>query len=152
MTAQEVNPAVNMILPGAFFERTGSGQLYLMNPQCKYYPKLRWRLRDDKLWPYDRTSATFTGGTVVMALTQLSLWLLDRPRRPLHCFRRWAEYGLGDEQGFKLLDYLTASSYPLRTQCVFCGNEEASDWWSIKGEQTGPCCRGGECRKVSDGY
>lgn len=145
MTTTEVNPAVAMILPGARFERSEAGHLYLINPSDRYSPRLRWRLRSDRLWPHDRRSATFTGGTVVQALTQLSLWLNNWPRRPLRCWQAWCHHGLGDGRGPRLLEYLGHGSYPAWTGCIHCGAPDATDWWSLDGA-TGPCCRHRACR------
>lgn len=153
MTFAEVNPAVNMLLPGAAFTRLGSGLLYLATQPGDEKSQYRWRLRDDRLWPYDRRSAMFTGGTTVQALTQLSLWLLDYPRLGVGWWKYitgpniWPESERG--RGEKLVQYLDQSSYhnPAKSACVHCGNEKVRDWWACKGGPVGPYCGCKDTRK-----
>lgn len=93
-----------------------------------------------------RYGALSMGGTCARATANLILWIRDEPRVPISSWRYWCGDGvqLARENGEALIETLSATDYgdPLKTCCVHCKNPERRpvDWWSRKGDPTGPCC------------
>jgi hypothetical protein len=140
-TLADVNTVLAAINPAYRFEQDGR-RLFIVTPVAR--KQLQQDRRGGGTYPTARPASLGMGGTEAMAVVQLYLWLLDRPRRPLHCWRHWAAIGLG--RGRDLIGALEASGYddPAATCCVLCGAPSPSDWWA-RDAVIGPCCSFGVC-------
>lgn len=144
---EDVNRCVGLLIRGARFERDERGRLWYANDEDKYNKRVLWRLRSsDKCWPVGRKAIQISGGIIVQTLVQLSLWLKGMPRYPLRCIRHWFSYQGKVVEGYEdFLRALDLSSYNKNTNCVLCGGDYPTDWWSLDGI-IGPCCGFGVCR------